>query len=75
MAADIHLGIYRCRRPVAERAVRRSMAISAHHRHSRLGQARLRTNDVDDALLGAAQGYSGTPEFPDSCAQSLDLRD
>ena len=36
----------------AERAVGRRVRVAAHDRHARLGQAQLRTDDVDDALAG-----------------------
>ena len=55
-------------RQCAERAVRRGVAVAAHDRHARLGQAQLRSDDVHDALFDVAHRVAAGCRTPRSCA-------
>ena len=57
----------------AERAVGGGVRVAAHDRHSRLGQAELRPDDVDDPLVGRAQAVERDPELGAVVGQLLDL--
>ena len=57
----------------AERAVRGGVGVAAHDRHARLGQAQLRADDVDDALVGVAQGVQADAELLGVLTQGVDL--
>ena len=50
----------------AEGAMRRGVRVAADDRHARLGQAELRADDVDDALV--ARRPCGCSRTPNSCA-------
>ena len=58
----------------AERAVRRGVRVSAHHRHARLGEAELGAHHVDDALLEITHRVQPDAELLAVAAQRLDLR-
>ena len=47
----------------AERAVRRRVAVAAHDRHARLGEALLGTDHVHDALAGIAHRVAADAEL------------
>ena len=57
----------------AERAVRGGVGVAAHDRHAGLGQAQLRANDVDDSLVGVAQGVQADAELLGVLTQGVDL--
>ena len=57
----------------AEGAVRRRVAVAAHHGHARLGQAELRADDMDDALLDVAHRVQPDPELLTVAAQRVHL--
>ena len=52
-----HLAGADAKRQRAESAVGGGVAVAADDGHSRLGQAELRADDVDDALVGAVQAH------------------
>ena len=56
-----------------ERAVGGGVAVAAHDRHARLGQAELRPDDVDDALVRAAEAVERDPELGAVRGELLDL--
>ena len=57
----------------AERAVGRGMRVAADDCHARLSQAKLRTDDVNDALIDVAHRVQTDAEFFAVAAQRLDL--
>jgi hypothetical protein len=57
----------------AERAVRRSVRVAANDRHAGLGDAQLRADDVDDALVLVAEGVDPQAELRGVVAQRVDL--
>ena len=57
----------------AEGAVRRRVAVAAHDRQSRLREAELRPDDVDDAFAPAARRVQGNAELLAVRAQRLEL--
>jgi hypothetical protein len=57
----------------AERAVRRGVRVAADDRHARLGDAELGPDDVDDALLVAAQRVDRDAELRAVALERLDL--
>jgi hypothetical protein len=57
----------------AERAVRGRVAVAADDRHARLGQAQLRADDVDDALVLGAQAVDRDAELRAVALERLDL--
>ena len=57
----------------AEGAVGGGVRVAADDRHARLGQAQLRAHDVDDALLGVAEGVQGHAELGAVLAQGPHL--
>jgi hypothetical protein len=58
----------------AERSVRGRVAVAADHRHARLCQSLLRSHDVHDALLLAAQPITRDSKVAAILLQLLDLR-
>ena len=70
----LDLGGADAERQRAERAVGGGVRVAADDRHARLGQAQLRADHVDDALLGAAQGVDRHAELGGVRAQCVDLR-
>ena len=58
----------------AERAVRRGVRVAADDRQARLGEAELRSDLVDDALVGVAERVDAHAELRGVVAQRLDLR-
>ena len=56
-----------------EGAVGGGVAVAADHGHARLRQAELRTDDVDDALVGVAHRVEADAELLAVAAQGLDL--
>ena len=57
----------------AERAVGRGVAVAAHDRHARLGEALLGADDVHDALVGVAHRVERDAELGGVRPQHLDL--
>jgi hypothetical protein len=60
-------------REAAERAMGRRVAVAADHGHTRLGQALLWPNDVDNALADIVDAVIGHAEIFDVLFQRLDL--
>ncbi len=58
----------------AEGAVGGGVRVAADHGHAGLGEAQLRADHVDDALLGVAEGVQPDTELLAVVAQGLDLR-
>ena len=58
----------------AESAVRGGVAVAADQRGARQGEALLRPDDMDDALIRAIQRHIGHAEFGDIGLQFGDLR-
>ena len=56
-----------------EGAVRRGVAVAADDRHAGLGEAQLRADDVDDALVGVTHRIEADAELLAVAAQRLDL--
>ena len=56
-----------------EGAVSGGVGVATDHRHAGLGQAQLRTDGVDDPLVGVSQGVQPHPELGAVGAQGLDL--
>ncbi len=56
-----------------KRAVGRSVAVTAHDRHARLGEAQLGPDDVDDPLVGVAHGIQADAELSAVGCQHLHL--
>ena len=56
-----------------ERAVRGGVGVAAHDGHAGLGQAQLRADDVNDALVGVTQGMQANTELLGILAQGVDL--
>ena len=54
----------------AKRAVGGGVAVAAHDRHARLGQAQLRTDDVHDALAAGCPGRTAGCQTRGSCPPS-----
>ena len=69
----LHLGGADAQRQGAEGAVGGGVRVAADHGHARLGEAQLRADDVDDPLLGVAQGVQADAELLAVVAQGLDL--
>ena len=57
----------------AEGAVGRGVRVAAHDRHARLGEAELRTDDVDDSLLDVTERVQADAELRGVLAQRVDL--
>src|SRR3954447_360788 len=57
----------------AEGTVRAGVTVTAHHRHAGLGEAELRPDDVDDALVGVTHRMQADAELRAVLAQGLDL--
>ena len=53
--------------------MRGGVGVAAHDRHAGLREAQLRADDVDDALVGVAQGVQANPELTGVLAQRVDL--
>ena len=58
----------------AEGTVRGGVGVAAHDRHAGLGEAQLGADDVNDALIGVAQGVQAHAELLGILAQRVDLR-
>ena len=56
-----------------ERPVGRGVGVAAHDRHARLGEPQLRADDVDDALVVAAEAVERDPELRAVRLELLDL--
>jgi hypothetical protein len=69
----LHLARADPERERAERAMRGRMRVAADDRHSRLGQALLRPDDVDDALSGRSHRVQFDPELSRVLAQLAHL--
>ena len=50
------------------------MGVAAHDRHAGLGEAQLGADDVNDALIGVAQGVQAHAELLGILTQRVDLR-
>ena len=57
----------------AERAVRGGVGVAAYDGHAGLGQAQLRADDVNDALVGVTQGMQANAELLGVLTQGVDL--
>ena len=53
--------------------MRGGVGVAAHDGHAGLGEAQLGANDVDDALVGVAQGVQANTELLGILAQGVDL--
>src|SRR5690349_9946 len=62
------------KRQRAKRPMRCSVAVAAHHRHARLGQSLLRTDDMDDTLLRAVWTVVRDSEIAAVLLELCDLR-
>src|SRR4029079_1628020 len=57
----------------AERAMRRGMAVTTHHRHAGLSQSQLWPDDVHDALFDVTHRMQSNAELFAIASQRLDL--
>ena len=70
----LDLGRADAERERAERAVRRGVTVTAHHRHPGLRQAELRPDDVHDALFDVTHRVQPDPELRAVLAERVHLR-
>ncbi len=70
----LHLGRPDAHGQGTERAVRGRVGVTADNGHARLGQAKLRADDMHDALLRVAERVQADAELRAVVAQRLDLR-